>query len=161
MGVNVSGWFKKAYWGLVQGENFLGHVLVLILRLYWGGLLIVSGWVKFMNADQVADFFSSLNIPYPVASAYIVAAVEFFGGISLFIGFLTRFFTVLLAAMLFTAYGTAHYDAFMNFFSNPSQFIQQPPFLYLLVSLIVLGFGPGLFSIDYWLEKRAFGRSLS
>jgi len=154
------GVLKKGYWGFVQGENFLGHFLLLIIRLYWGGLLVISGMGKWMHVHGVADYMSSLHLPFPLATAYLVGAVEFFGGISLFIGLFSRVFAFLLAVLLFTAYATAHKEAFTNIWTSPTAFIAQAPFLYLYASLVVLCFGPGMFSVDYWLEKRTYGASL-
>lgn len=155
-----NGIFKKSYWGLVQGENFLGNFFLLIIRVYWGGLLIVTGLGKWMNIYGVADYFSSLGLPYPLASAYIVGSIEFLGGLSLFLGLFSRLFSILLVIIFAGAYATAHKEALTDFFTNPSLFIMQDPFHYLAAALIVLCFGPGFISIDYWLEKRAYGKAL-
>lgn len=154
------GWLKKGYWGLVKGENFLGHFLLLIIRLYWGGLLVVTGIGKWMNIYGVADFFASLDIPAPLFMAYLVGTVEFLGGISLFIGLFARIFSIFLAIVFFVAYATAHQEALINFFVNPKLFIMQDPFLYLYATLVVLCFGSGFISIDYWLEHRSYGKGL-
>lgn len=155
------GWLKHLYFGLVKGENFLGNFLLLIIRLYWGGLLIMTGIGKWTNIYEVADFFASLDIPFPLFSAYLVGTVEFFGGVSLFVGLFSRLFTVLLTAVFIFAYATAHEEALINFFVTPSLFIEQDPFLFLYTTLVVLCFGPGFASIDYWLEKRAYGKEIS
>jgi putative oxidoreductase len=154
------GWLKHLYYGIVQGENFLGHFLLLIIRLYWGGLLIMTGLGKLMNASGVADFFASLNLPAPLFMAYFIGICELIGGASLFLGFFSRIFSILLICVFIGAYATAHQEALINFFSNPSLFIKQDPFLYLYASLIVLCFGPGFVSIDYWIEKKAYGKAL-
>lgn len=161
MDENVEGgWFKRFYYGMVKGERFLGHFLLLIIRLYWGGLLVLTGLGKLMNASGVADFFASLGLPAPLVMAYIIGICEILGGASLFIGLFTRFFSILLIIVFFGAYATAHQEALINFFSNPSLFITQDPFLYLYAALIVLCFGPGFISIDYWIEKKAYGKPL-
>ncbi|MFZ0566026.1 MAG: DoxX family protein [Chlamydiales bacterium] len=153
-------WWKQIYLGLVKGENFLGSFFLLIIRLYWGGLLIMTGIGKWTNIYEVADFFASLNIPLPLFSAYFVGGVEFFGGISLFVGLFSRLFTILLTIVFAVAYATAHEEALVQFFSTPSLFIEQSPFLFLYTTLVVLCFGPGFISFDYWLERKAFGRGL-
>ncbi|MCH9625539.1 MAG: hypothetical protein S4CHLAM123_07150 [Chlamydiales bacterium] len=154
------GWLKKAYWGLVQGEHFIGHFLLLVIRVYWGGLLVITGLGKWMNIHGVADFFASVDIPFPLFSAYLVATLEVIGGISLFLGLFSRIFSVILTVLFFVAYATAHQEAFVSFFVNPTLFIMQQPFLYLYASLVVMCFGPGFISIDYWIEKRAYGKGL-
>lgn len=153
-------WLKSIYYGIVQGENLLGNLLLLVIRLYWGGMLVITGIGKLMNIYAVADFFASLNIPFPIFSAYLTGILEIIGGISLFIGLFSRIFSILLVILFFVAYSTAHQEALINFFSNPSLFITQDPFLYLYASFIVLCFGPGFISADYWIEKKAFGRAL-
>lgn len=154
------GWLKQLYYGVVKGETFLAHPLLLLIRIYWGALLVMSGIGKLGNINGVADYFATLNISPPLFMAYLVAAIEILGGISLFIGFATRLFSLLLVILFVTAYATAHQEALVNFFGNPKLFITQDPFLFLYASLVVLCFGPGLFSIDYWLEKRSFGKPL-
>lgn len=153
-------WIKSIYWGFVKGENFLGNFLLLLIRIYWGGLLIVTGMGKWANIEGVSDYFASLNIPAPVFMAYFVGTLEFLGGVSLFLGLFARIFSLILVALLFVAYATAHQEALVNFFVNPSLFIDESPFLYLYASLIVLCFGSGFISIDYWWEKRAYGEKL-
>jgi putative oxidoreductase len=152
--------WKKGYWGLVQGEKGIGHLLLLVIRLYWGALLILSGLGKLIHVHGVADYFSSLHLPLPLLLAYLTGVIELLGGISLFIGFLSRIFSLLLCILFATAYATAHKEIFSDLWRLPSAFIAQAPFLYLYASLIVLCFGPGLFSIDYWLEKRSYNRPL-
>jgi len=45
----------------------------------------------------------------------------------------------------------------MTFFSNSDKFVKADPFPYLLTALIVLAFGPGLFSIDALLKRWVVG----
>ncbi len=154
------GWLKRLYYGIVKGENFLGNFLLLLIRLYWGGLLVITGVGKLMNVHGVADFFASLDLPVPLFMAYFVGIVEIVGGASLFIGLFSRIFSIVLVILFFSAYATAHSQALISFFANPQLFIMQDPFLYLYASLVVLCFGPGFVSIDYWLEKKSYGRAL-
>lgn len=151
---------KKCYYSLVQGENFVRHFLLLILRLYWGGTLVMIGLGKWINLDGTAEFFGSLGIPAPMVMAFLVGLFEFLGGVSLFLGWFARVFTIPLIVIFVVAYATAHADAMVAIFVQPDLFISQSPFLYLLTSLIVLCFGSGAISIDYWVEKKGFGRPL-
>ncbi|MCH9626457.1 MAG: hypothetical protein S4CHLAM2_00790 [Chlamydiales bacterium] len=154
------GWLKRFYHAVTRAERGIGHFLLLIIRLYWGGLLVMTGVGKLMNIEGVADFFASLNLPAPLFTAYFVGIFELIGGASLFLGLFSRLFSIALVILFFVAYGTAHQEALINFFVNPSLFIMQEPFLYLYASLLVLGFGPGFFSIDYWWERKVYGHSL-
>jgi putative oxidoreductase len=150
------GWLKKGYWGFVKAESFLGHFLLLMIRLYWGYLLVLSGSGKWMHIQGVIEYFGTLGIANAKIAAYSVATIELLGGVSLIFGLLTRCFSLLLSALFITAYVIAHHSAL----SSPASFIQEEPFLYLYAALIVLCFGPGLFSFDYWLEKKSYGESL-
>ncbi len=149
-------WIKKSYWGFVKAEGFLGHFLLLAIRLYWGALLVMAGAGKWMSIHEVGSQFAALNIPNAQAMAYLVATVELLGGISLIFGLLSRFFSLLLTIIFVTAFATAHRDSL----ASPRAFIQEEAFLYLYASLATLCFGPGLFSVDYWLEKRSYGEAL-
>lgn len=158
--VKDGGWLKKSYRGLVTGENFLGNFLLLIIRLYWGALFVITGFGKWMHIQHVGEYFAALDIPSPQIAAYFVATLEILGGISLILGLFSRIFSLLLTILLCTAYATAHKEALTHFFTQPSLFITQEPFLYLYAALAVLCFGPGFISIDYWLERRSFGSAL-
>jgi putative oxidoreductase len=46
------------------------------------------------------------------------------------------------------AYFTADPDKIKGIFSNPDAFVTAAPFLFLLTCVIVLIFGPGIFSLD-------------
>lgn len=160
MAGSKGGWLQKIYYSIVAGENGLGHLLLLLIRLYWGVLFVMVGIGKWINIHPVADFFGGLSIPYPLWSAYLVGTFELLGGLSLILGLFSRLMTIPLIAILAIAYATAHVEALHQFFKNPSLFVAQQPFLYLLAALVVLCFGPGFFSIDYWIEKKTFGRAL-
>ena len=46
------------------------------------------------------------------------------------------------------AYLTAGFDKVQNIFAKPDDFVSAPEFQFLLTALIVLIFGPGVFSLD-------------
>lgn len=154
------GFFKYLYYWLVRGEKSIGHLLLLVIRLYWGGLLILVGVGQFASVQSVADFLTSLHIPFPLVMAYLVSILEIVGGTSLFLGLFARLFAPLLILLFGVAYATAYYDAVANIFYEPSGFISQEPFLYLYSALLILCFGAGCFSFDAWIEKKAYGRVL-
>ena len=67
--------------------------------------------------------------------------------------FLSRLVSIPLLIDMCVAYLTAHIDALKNLLIDPDQFISATPFNFLLVTLIVLAFGPGKFSIDYAIAR--------
>lgn len=67
------------------------------LRIILGILYIIHGYPKIKSPTNTAGFFKTLNIPMPFIAAIVVAIVEFFGGITLILGFGTRIAAALLA----------------------------------------------------------------
>ncbi|MFN0064891.1 MAG: DoxX family protein [Chlamydiales bacterium] len=154
------GLWTGSYFGLVRTQNFLGHFLLLIVRLYWGALLVMTGVGKWVHLDQVSEFFGSIGIPAPLFMATLVGLVELVGGAALFLGLFSRVMSLLLASLFFSAYATAHTEALMTFFVSPQQFFDATPFLYLYATLLVFCFGPGFISFDYWLERSVYGSNI-
>jgi putative oxidoreductase len=123
-------------------------VLLLVIRLYWGWQLFESGLGKFRNIDKVVEFFGSLNLPAPEVTARLISGLELVGGALLFLGLFARPISLILTGNMIAAYLTADREAFFSFLSDPDKFQGAAPFIYLLVALIVLIFGPGSLSLD-------------
>jgi len=128
--------------------------LLLVLRLFIGWRFFMTGWGKLHHIDGVIEFFTSLGIPMPAVNAWFVASLELVGGALLFIGLASRLIAIPLSINMIVAYLTADREAVVNIFKDPDAFMAAAPFAFLLVSLIVLAFGPGAFSIDYLIRKR-------
>src|SRR6516164_10187472 len=97
--------------------NYLQSPFLLFVRVYWGWQLAQSGWGKLHHLSNVADFFVSLNLPYPSQTALFVSCVEFFGGILLAFGFLSRMTALILTINMLVAYVTADREALLAVFS--------------------------------------------
>ncbi len=149
----------KAYQYLIYLGGFLKSPLLLLCRLYWGVLFIGAGLGKLMDIDRFAGILHQLNFPYEHFFAYLAAGTEFLGGLCLVLGFASRLVAIPLILTMITAYGTAHAAALKAFFYNPSLFVSEAPFNFLLICLFVLAFGPGRFSLDYMIEKWLFNRA--
>jgi putative oxidoreductase len=128
---------------------------LLLVRLYWGWQLIESGWGKLHNLDRVTQFFGSLNLPMPAQMAIFISCVEFFGGIFLAIGLLSRMTALVLTINMIMAYVIADREALFSVLSDPDKFYAAAPYTFLIASLIVLFFGPGKFCVDYLLRRLA------
>lgn len=133
-------------------------VLLLIVRLYWGYQFFLAGRGKLLNIERTAGFFESLNIPLPLANAYLAGATECFGGLLLLLGCASRVTTIPLIFTMLVAYATAHAQELRSLFSHPDAFVTAPPFLFLLAATLVLVFGPGRFSIDGLIEQYVLRR---
>lgn len=154
-------WFRTAgrwYGGAARGLTYLQDALLLVIRLYWGWQLVVAGWGKLTNVAAAAQFFQSLGIPLPTASAVVSGGGEFVGGLLLIVGLATRVGALVILVNMIVAFLTAHTGEAQALFAEPSRFITAPPFTFLLASLLILFFGPGLVSLDALIRKYTLRR---
>jgi len=137
--------------------TFLQSLLLLYMRLTWGHQLYLAGTKKIMHIDQVVQLFSGLHIHYPVFSAYLVGYCEAIGGLLFILGFASRFAAIPIATIMITALSTAHVSQMNNlrFLHEPSAFVAQAPYPYLIAALLIFCFGPGKISLDAWIKRWA------
>jgi putative oxidoreductase len=144
---------RHLYKRFFAGVDYMRLPFLLAVRLYWGWQLIQSGWGKLHNLPKVTEFFTSLNLPMPAQMAVFISCVEFFGGIFLAIGLLSRLTALVLTVNMIMAYITADTEALHSIFSDPDKFYAAAPYVFLIASLIILIFGPGKLSLDTILER--------
>ena len=144
---------RRAYELLVAGANALRSPLLLALRLYFFWQLFLTGKGKLSNIGKVSEFFTSLHIPLPTFNAYFIGSLECFGSLLLIIGLASRPLSLLIVISMTVAYLAADFQAVSSIFSDPDKFVKADPFPFLLTALIVLVFGPGLFSIDALMKR--------
>lgn len=128
--------------------------LLFVLRAYWGVSFAQTGWGKLMNLERTTEFFGSLGLPAPKLNAIAAGSTEFLGGVLLAVGLFARPAAVPLAGTMVVAYLTADREAVQAIFSDTDKFTDAAPFLFLLVSVLVLAFGPGKWSLDHWRRPR-------
>jgi putative oxidoreductase len=138
----------SAYSWFLKAANGLQSPLLLLIRLYWGWQWWQSGVGKLAHISKLVDYFVQLGIPFPAFNAHFVASLEAVGGILLFVGLGSRLIALPLVIDMIVAYITADREALGSIFSDPGKFYNADPFTYLFSSLIILVFGPGLFSLD-------------
>lgn len=129
--------------------------LLFVLRVYWGWSFAQTGWGKLMHIERTANFFADLGLPAPKLNAFAAGSVECFGGVLLALGLFARPISVPLAFTMVVAYVTADREAVQAIFSDTDKFTGAAPFLFLLVSVIVLAFGPGKWSLDTLRERSS------
>lgn len=139
---------QNLYGLFVRAASHSQSPFLVLVRLYWGWQIAQNGWGKLHNLAHVSEFFSSLGLPAPGPTATFVASFEFAGGILLAIGLLSRIVALGLVIDMTTAYITADREAFLSFFADPGKFYSADPFIFLLVGLLILIFGPGKVSGD-------------
>jgi putative oxidoreductase len=149
--------FQRSYRVLINAASLLQSPLLLVIRLYWGWQFFQTGRGKLMHIDKVTEFFRSLHIPFPAFNVYLAGGTECFGGLLLAAGLASRLVSLPLIFVTLIAYLTAEIDSVKHIFSDPDKFVSAAPFLFMLACVIVLVFGPGVFSVD-WLLARTFFR---
>jgi len=135
----------------------LADLLLLVLRLTWGWQFFLTGLGKLRNIERVITFFTSLGIPAPAVSAYFVGTLELAGGLLLLFGLFARPVALLLTGNMLVAYFAGDREALFGVFSNLEAFQKADPFMFLLVSVIVLAFGAGAVSLDRLFQKAPKG----
>ena len=126
-----------------------------ILRLMVGLVFLIHGAQKMLGwfggfgfSGTMGFFTSMMHIPAPLA--FLAIATEFFGGLGLILGFLTRIAAFGIAVNMLVAIATVH-GAF-GFFMNWSGTQKGEGFEYHLLVLAMTAFlmirGAGAFSVD-------------
>lgn len=103
----------------------------LILRLVVAYVFIVHGWGKLTGIAGTAGFFGKLGIPAAALFAWVVALVEFGGGILVLVGIFTRVSALLLAVTMVVA-----------ILVHEGGFELELTLLGMSVALMLLGNGP-------------------
>jgi putative oxidoreductase len=122
----------------------------LLARLVVGIVFVSTGWGKLHNHANVTDFFTTLNIPLPGLNAWIVASIEFFGGLALIFGLATRLAALPMAGTMVVAIITAKRDDIEGLTS----LLGFNETLYFAIFVWLAVAGPGMFSADFFIRKR-------
>ena len=102
-----------------------------------------------------------LGIPFPEANAFLVSRLEFWGGVLLALGLLTRVVAASLATTMIVALATADRESFLGALRGTSEagLTDVTSFVYLLFLAWLVLSGPGPVSLDAlvvrWLDRRA------
>ena len=83
--------------------GFLSPWVAFLLRIILGILFTAHGFPKLKSPERAATHLLKIGIPRPKLSAVIIGIIEFFGGISLLLGFETRIVSSLLAVIMLVA----------------------------------------------------------
>lgn len=124
-------------------------ILVSLMRLLVGFIFFKAGagklfgWFGGFGIEKVIGFFTNLGIPYPQYNAYLVGGVEFFGGILMLLGLLTRLVSIPFCIIMLTAIFTAHKDGDFYY-----------PLLIFAACLTFIEVGAGSLSLDKCIGKK-------
>ncbi len=75
----------------------------LVARIVVGYVFMLTGWSKLNNLPQMIENFRGWGIPFPEIMTPFVSGVEFFGGICLMLGLLTRIAGGMLSGVMVVA----------------------------------------------------------
>lgn len=122
-------------------DNKYSDMALLLLRLVVGYIFIVHGWGKLTGIEGTAGFFGSLGIPMPFVMAWVVAIIEFFGGILVVVGAYTKIINLLLAIIMAVA-----------ILAQEGNF--EIELLLMVVTFALFLVGSGNYSIDHKIATR-------
>jgi putative oxidoreductase len=149
---------RAGYQLLIAGASSLKTPFLLLVRVYWGWQMFVAGSAHLSDVPAMVERFQEWGVPFPTFNVYLSGLTEIVCGLLLLVGFASRLITIPLIVNFCVAYLTASREVLLNVFSDPDAFVSDAAFLFLLASLIVFIFGPGVLSIDA-IIKNLFGRS--
>ena len=149
----LSGLACKGYELLIASASSVKSPSLLIVRLYWGWQMFVSGRSHLSDVPAMAQRFQEWGVPFPTFNVYVSGLTECACGLLLLIGFASRLITIPLIINFCVAYLTASREVLLNIFNDPDAFVSDAAFLFLLASVIVFIFGPGAFSVDALIKK--------
>lgn len=127
--------------------------VVLFLRLGLGliffahGAQKLLGWFGGFGLTKTLGFMTGMGIP--TIFAYAAVFAEFFGGLMLIFGFLTRLGAIAISTNMVVAILIVHLP---KGFFNPTGI--EFPLLLLVTALSVFFYGPGQYSLDALLFGR-------
>jgi putative oxidoreductase len=90
--------------------SYLGWLAPLFARVVVGWVFLWSGWGKLNNMPAIIENFAGWHIPAPHILAPFVSGVEFFGGIFLLVGFMTRISAAALGITMIVAIASAKWE---------------------------------------------------
>jgi putative oxidoreductase len=144
---------ERLYALFLKIANSLQSPFLFAIRVWWGWQFLQSGIGKFSHMHQTVAFFTDLGIPAPSFNAHFNAGLETVGGVFLILGLGSRVICVPLLINMIVAYITAEREAFMSLFSDSNKFFAADAFPFFLTALLILIFGPGLFSLDTFIKR--------
>jgi putative oxidoreductase len=152
-------WKRLVQFALL-GSSDLEQYAILLVRVSLGLFFAISGANKLFVAGSEQAMYETLakaKVPFPRLMTYFVSAVEFVGGSLLSVGFLSSLACLALLVDMLVAILTTKLSS-MPKGRSPLRwldaFLYLPEVLYVLFFIWLICFGPGKFSVDYWLAGK-------
>lgn len=136
---------KDICFGGNQGGTMASQLGALFLRIFAGlGMALGHGYGKLPPPEGFVEGVADLGFPLPWLFAWAAAIAEFFGGLLLALGLLTRPAAFLiLCTMLVAAFGRHAADPFSG---------KEMALLYAFITFFFVMAGGGRFSLDRFLR---------
>ena len=113
--------------------------------------MVPHGYIKlFVNLDGTVDFFKSVQLEPAYQLALYIGILEFFGGIFLALGFLTRFVAIQLIGLLAVATFYIHLKNGFLWVKGGYEY----PLFWLVIMIAIFFKGGDRVSIDSSLPKE-------
>src|SRR5271156_2399670 len=129
--------------------SYLGWLAPLFARITVGWVFMWSGWGKLHNLPQITENFISWGIPFPHFFTPLTSGIEFFGGLFLLLGLLTRISAGALGVTMIVAIRSAKWADV----DSHETLLGFDEFEYLALFLWLAIAGAGRLSIDELLER--------
>jgi putative oxidoreductase len=130
--------------GLLRLLDSFQPVALLVLRLALGSVVITAGYPKIFHGGAVRLSEVVAGWGWPAWLAYVAAASEFFGGILLGLGLLTRPAALFVMVTMAVAAWKVHLPSGLL---GPQGYAL--PMTLAAVAFALIAFGPGKASADY------------
>ena len=152
-------WKRLVQFALL-GSSDLESYAILVVRVWLGLFFAISGANKLFVAGSRQTMYETLvkaKVPFPHLMTYFVSGIESAGGSLLTVGLISSLACVALLVDMLVAILTAKLSAMPKGLSPLNwldDFLYLPEVLYVLFFICLLCFGPGKFSVDYWLAGK-------
>jgi putative oxidoreductase len=152
-------WKRLVQFALLGSSNWEQYTLLLI-RILLGLFFAISGANKLFVGSSTHTMYQTLvqaKVPFPHLMTYFVSGVELVAGSLVVVGFLSSPACVALLVDMLVAILTSKLSAMPKGLSPLKwldDFLYLPEVLYVLFFICLICFGPGKFSVDYWLAGK-------
>ena len=134
--------------------GYLTWLAPLFARITVGYVFLISGLGKLQNLAQATENFIGWGIPHPRVLTPFVSGVEFFGGLFLLLGFMTRISGGALGIVMIVAIRAAKWADV----DSLETLLGFDEFEYLALFLWLAIAGAGVVSLDHLLLRWLAGK---
>ena len=148
---------------LIVAGTFLQPAVLLVVRLFWGVGIYMSGYAHITHIEDTYKNFVEWHIPLARFNVYVSGVTELVGGLLLLAGLFTRVTAVVVFFNFCVAILATSHAEITGLFTGPERWdhlrsiIDDIAFPFWTIALVLLAFGPGRFSVDRLLGRK-YGR---